>query len=71
MFAAVEESTLEADSLIRCKILIKGSQCSAHIQEGSFVLIRADMVRIVKYGLAPEDIFSINHEDLIYCTIDE
>jgi hypothetical protein len=68
VFERLEESNLEPDSLIKCRIVKKGTETSDKYQVDDLILISADKVRRVKYPNC-EDIFVIYNEDLIFCKL--
>lgn len=65
VFSALEESNLEADSLIKCKIVNVGVKCEKY-KLGDIILIKADATRKVKYNSCPEDILVVYNENLIF-----
>lgn len=70
IFSEIDESTMETDSLLRCRIVKKGKECSDTFKEEDLVLVRADTVRSIKYDELSE-YWIVNNEDLIFCKLNE
>lgn len=70
-FEKLEEGNLEPDSLIKCRIRLKGLEASKKYSVGELILVSADKVRTIKHYDCPKDIFVIYNEDLIFSGIKE
>ena len=66
LFASMDEKDLETDSLIKYKIVNLGTKCVLGYNLEDVVLIRADLVKKVKYSECSEDILTVGNEDLIF-----
>ncbi len=70
-FDKLEQSNLEVDSLVKCRIIKKGLGATERYQEEDLILISADKVRKIKYSDCPEDVCIIYNEDLIFGKVKE
>lgn len=70
IFEKVDEASLESDSLIKCRVLLRGNN-STKYEDKDLILISADKVRKIKTPDCPEDIVIIYNEDLIFAKIKE
>lgn len=70
-FEKIEEENIEPESLLKCRIVKKGSEASERYKVGDLILISASLLRKVKYNDCPKDIFVIYNEDNIFAAIKE
>lgn len=64
LFGGLEESNLEADTLIRCRV-VKASEDSEYSQD-DIVLVRADLLRVVKFEDCPADVLLVGNQDSVF-----
>lgn len=70
IFEKVDEASLEADSLLKYRVLLKGIKCTKY-EVNDLVLISADKVRKIKTPECPDDVVVIYNEELIFAKIKE
>ena len=70
-FDKLEEDNLEADSLLKCRVVKKGLEATDFYSVGDLVFVSASYVRRIKHSDCPTDVFIVNNEDLIFGKIKE
>lgn len=63
-FAGTEESNLASDTLLRCRV-VKVAEGSEYAPN-DVILVRADLLRVVKYDDCPSDILILQNSEMAY-----